>query len=56
MEGVEWVYDERLGYKAVEIAEQAKREIESAAATRQLQERKLLIFENWLARISKNTI
>lgn len=56
MESVDWVYDERLGWKAVEIAEQAKREIETAVSSRELEERKLRIFENWLARISKNTI
>ena len=56
MESVDWVYDEKLGWKAVEIAEQAKREIEQAASSRELEERKLRIFENWLARISKNTI
>jgi len=55
MEGVDCVYDERLGYRAIEIAEQAKREIESAAAVRQLQERKIQIFENYLKKISNIT-
>jgi hypothetical protein len=55
MEGVDWVYDERLGYKAIEIAEQAKREIENAASARRLQERRVQIFENYLKKISKIT-
>jgi hypothetical protein len=53
MEGVEWVYDERLGYKAVEIAEQARREIEGAASRHRLQEKKIQIFENYLKNLSK---
>jgi hypothetical protein len=55
MEGVEWAYDERLGYKAVEIAEQAKREIEDASSVHRLQERKVQIFENYLKNLSKIT-
>ena len=55
MESVDWVYDERLGWKAIEIAEQSKREIERAVSSRELEERKLKIFENYLARLSKIT-
>lgn len=55
MEGVEWVYDEKLGYRAIEIAEEAKRQIERAASSRQLQERKVQIFENYLRNLSKIT-
>jgi len=55
MESVDWVYDEKLGWKAIEIAEQAKRQIEKAVSSRDLEERKLQIFENYLARLSKVT-
>lgn len=52
MEGVEWVYDERLGYKAVQVAEQAKAQVEAAVRSRQLQEKKLQLFENFLNNLS----
>lgn len=55
MESVDWVYDERLGWKAVQIAEQAKQEIEKAVSSRALEERKLQIFENWMSNLSKIT-
>lgn len=53
MESVDWVYDERLGWKAIEIAEQSKREIERAVSSRELEERKLKIFEAYLQRLSR---
>lgn len=53
MESVDWVYDERLGWKAIEIAEQSKREIERAVSSRELEERKLKIFETYLQRLSR---
>lgn len=53
MESVDWVYDERLGWKAVDLAEQAKKEINRAVSSRELEERKLQIFESWLNKISK---
>lgn len=55
MESVDWVYDERLGWKAVQLAEQAKKEIESAVSSRELEERKLQMFESYLAKLSKIT-
>lgn len=55
MESVDWVYDDRLGWKAIEINEQAKKQIERAVSSRELEERKLRIFENWLTNISKTT-
>lgn len=55
MESVEWVYDERMGWKAIELAEQAKKQIERAVSSRELEERKLKIFENYLAKLSKIT-
>jgi hypothetical protein len=55
MESVDWIYDEKLGWKAIEIAEQAKQQIETAVSSRELEERKLQIFENYLARLSKVT-
>jgi len=53
MEGCEWLYDERLGWKAVELAEQSRKQIEKAASSRDLQERRVQIFENYLKNISK---
>lgn len=53
MEGVEWVFDEKIGYKAIQVAEEAQRQIEKAVSSRQLQERKLQIFENYLRNLSK---
>lgn len=53
MESVDWVYDERLGWKAIDLAEQAKKEINRAVSSRELEERKLQIFENWLSNLSK---
>lgn len=55
MESVDWIYDEKLGWKAIEIAEQTKRQIEKSVSSRELEERKLQIFENYLARLSKVT-
>lgn len=53
MEGCEWLYDERLGWKAVELAEQSRKQIEKAVSSRELQERRVQIFENYLKNISK---
>lgn len=55
MESVDWVYDDKMGWKAVQIAEQAKREIERAVSSRTLEEKKLKLFENYLAKLSKIT-
>ena len=57
MESVDWVYDERLGWKAIDLAEQTKKEIEKSVKSRELDEAKRLkIFENYLARLSKIVI
>lgn len=54
MESVDWVYDERLGWKAVQILEDTKKSIDSAIASRSLTEEvKLKIFESYLRKISK---
>lgn len=54
MESVEWFYDEKMGWKAVELAEEAKKQIRSLSS-RELQERKLKLFENYVNRLSKIT-
>lgn len=54
MESVEWFYDEKMGWKAVELAEEAKKHIRSLSS-RELQERKLKLFENYVNRLSKIT-
>ena len=54
MESLDWVYDERLGWKAIELAEQAKKKIEESVASRSLDsERKLKLFESYLNKFSK---
>lgn len=55
MESVDWVYDERLGWKAVQLAEQTKKEIENAVSSRTLEERKLQMFESYITKLSKIT-
>lgn len=56
MESVDWIYDERMGWKAVELAEQTKKVIEKSVKSRTLDEAKRLkIFENYLAQLSKIT-
>lgn len=53
MESVEWIYDDRLGWKAIQIAEQSRQEIEAAVSSRELGERKFRLFEAYLDRLSK---
>jgi hypothetical protein len=56
MESVDWIYDERMGWKAVQLAEQTKKTIEKSVISRSLDETKRLkIFENYLAKLSKIT-
>jgi len=52
MESVEWLYDERQGWKAVQIAEDAKKHIKTLSS-RELQEKKLAIFEKFMRNLSK---
>lgn len=54
MESVEWFYDEKMGWKAVELAEEAKKHIRSLSS-RELQENKLKLFERYVNRLSKIT-
>lgn len=56
MEGVEWVMDPRGGWKAIDLAEKTRLEIEKAVSSRELEEKKLKIFENYLAKLSKFSI
>lgn len=54
MESLDWVYDERLGWKAIELAEQAKKRIEESVSSKSLDaERKLRLFESYLNKFSK---
>jgi hypothetical protein len=55
MESVDWIYDTKAGWKAVDLAEQTKKQIERAVSSRSLEERKLQIFENYLNNLSKIT-
>jgi len=49
MEGVEWIWE-----NSMLVAHKSKMQIESAVRSRDLQERKLQIFENFLNQISKS--
>ena len=56
MESVDWIYDERMGWKVVELIEQTKKTIEQSVKSRSLDEAKRLkIFESYLAKLSKIT-
>jgi len=53
MEGVEWVMDPRGGWRAIDLAEQTRQKIEQAVSSRELEEKKLKIFEGYIASLSK---
>lgn len=53
MEGVEFLYDDRLGWKAIQVAEEAKRQIDEAVRAKDLAEKKVAMFEAYLRKISK---
>lgn len=53
MESMEWIYDERLGWKAIQLAEDAKKAINNAVSSRSLGEQKLKMFEQFLHKLSK---
>ena len=53
MEGCEWVWNPKAGWEAIQLAEQTKKIIERAASSRDLQEKKIAIFENYLNKLSK---
>jgi hypothetical protein len=55
MENCEWVYDPKAGWKAIDLAEQTKLQIENAVRSKKLQQRKLAIFENYISKLSKIT-
>jgi len=53
MESMEWVYDDRLGWKAIQIAEESKRQINEAVRKKELAERRVAMFEAYLQKLSK---
>ena len=53
MEGCEWVMDPKVGWKAINLAEQSKNKIEEAVRAKELEARKLKIFEAYLSKLSK---
>ena len=55
MESIDWVYDDRLGWKAIQIAEESKRQIEESISRRNLAENKVKLFENYLNKLSRIT-
>jgi len=52
MESVDWVYDDRLGWKAIEVVEESKKQIDMAVRYRQLEEQKLRLFDSFMKKIS----
>lgn len=50
MENVDWVYDERYGWKAIEAIHEYKKEIKKTS-TKDLTEKKLKIFEDWISKL-----
>lgn len=53
MESVSWTFDETLGWKAINLAEETQKEINNAVRSRELEERKLQIFENYISKLSR---
>ncbi len=53
MESCDWFYDDKYGWKMIDLAEQAKAEIEQATRARNLKETKLKLFESYMSKISK---
>jgi len=53
MESVDWIYDESNGWKAIQLAEEAKKEINEATRLKELDERKLQLFELYMYKLSK---
>lgn len=60
MENVDWIYDDKMGWKSVDIVEaivsETKGKIELAIREKMLQERKIQLFENFMTKISKHAI
>lgn len=52
MESMDWVYDDRLGWKAIQIAEESKKEINEAVRKKELAERRVAMFETYLQKLS----
>lgn len=53
MENVEWFYNDKHGWEMINLAEQAKAEINMAVRNKRLEEAKLGLLENYLKRISE---
>ena len=53
MESVSWTFDETLGWRAINLAEETQKEINNAVRSRELEERKLQIFENYISKLSR---
>jgi hypothetical protein len=47
------VYDDRLGWKAIQIAEDSKRQINEAVRKKELAERRVAMFEAYLQKLAK---
>lgn len=53
MENVEWLYNEKHGWQMIDLAEQAKVQINQAVRNKKLEEMKLRLFEEYLKKVSK---
>ncbi len=50
MEGVEWLYDDRAGWKQVQMSEMLRDDLKTKSA-KQIEENKIKIFENFLSKL-----
>ena len=53
MESVDWFYNPKNGWEMIDLAEQAKVQINNAVRNKKLNEVKLKLFENYLRKVSK---
>lgn len=52
LESVDWVFDEKAGWQAIKLAEETQAHIKNMSS-RELQEKKLKLFENFITKLSK---
>lgn len=52
MEGVDFIYDEKNGWKMIEVVEEVKKDIKKLSRS-QIEERKLRMFESFIQKVSK---
>lgn len=53
MEGVDWLYNDKVGYQMINLAEEAKQRIEAHVRSRELEEHKLKLFNQFINGVSR---